>query len=192
MKKVAIYGGSFNPIHIGHLALANYICEWGWADEVWFLVSPQNPLKKNDELLSDKNRLQLVKEAIEEYSRFKVSDIEFHLSKPSYTIHTLKALKAQHPDLIFSLLIGADNWKIIDRWKEYKRIIEENEILIYPRAECPIEHSDLPENIHLIPAPILEISSTEIRQAFKKGKKPIYFLHSKVYKLIRERGWYQE
>lgn len=191
MKKIAIYGGSFNPIHIGHLALANYICEWGWADEVWFLVSPQNPLKKNNELLSDRNRLQLVKEAIKEYPRFKVSDIEFHLPKPSYTIDTMKVLKKQHPDLIFSLLIGADNWKIIDQWKEYERIIEENEILIYPRAECPIEHPDLAKNIHLIPAPTLEISSTEIRQAFKEGKNPIYFLHPKVYKLIKERNWYQ-
>lgn len=190
MKRVALYGGSFNPIHIGHLALANYVCEWEQVDEVWFLVTPQNPMKNSSELLPDQERLELVKLSIGEYPRFKASDFEFHLPKPSYTIHTMEALKKNYPDLLFSLLIGADNWRIIHRWKESERLIRENELFVYPRYGYEIEGGSLPPTVHSIKAPILEISSTEIRQAIKAGKDPAFFLHPEAYKAIKKRKLY--
>lgn len=192
MKRVALYGGSFNPIHIGHLALANYLCEWEEVDEVWFLVTPQNPLKKECELLPDRERLKLVEVSIKGYTRFKASDFEFHLPRPSYTIHTLEALKKAYPCISFSLLIGADNWKIIDRWKESERLVRENEIFVYPRYGCEIEVSSLPSTAHYIQAPLIEISSTGIRHALREGKEPVFFLHPNAYKIIKKKRFYQE
>ncbi|MGL5273329.1 MAG: nicotinate-nicotinamide nucleotide adenylyltransferase, partial [Phocaeicola sp.] len=117
--KTALFGGSFNPIHIGHLALANYLCEWGYVNELWFLVSPQNPLKANvNDLWDDHFRLKLVEAAIANYPKFKACDIEFQLPRPSYTIHTLRALSQQYPNHEFTLVIGADNWQLFPRWYE--------------------------------------------------------------------------
>lgn len=192
MKKVALYGGSFNPIHIGHLIIANYLCEWGFADEVWFLVSPQNPLKSEEELLPEAERLRLVKLAIQEYPRFKASDFEFHLTKPSYTIHTLDALKKAYPDHHFTLLMGADNWTHIHRWLDAERIIRENEVLIYPRPNHSIDSTTLPPTVQLIQAPLLEISSSAIRQALKEGKKPLFFLPLPVYYELNRKLFFRD
>lgn len=174
--KTGIFGGSFNPIHIGHLALANYVCEFCGLDELWFLVSPQNPLKAGQDLLPDELRLSWVEKAIEEYPKFKACDIEFRLSKPSYTIHTLDTLKQAYPNRDFYLLVGGDNWKMIDRWYEYKRLIRENHLLVYPRPESAIDTDTLPANVQIVQAPQMEISSTFIRQSLRAGKDIRFFL----------------
>lgn len=184
-KRIAIYGGSFNPIHIGHLALANYLCEWGEVDEVWFLISPQNPLKVIRDLLPEELRLDLVRAAIADYPRFKASDFEFHLPKPSFTYCTLKELKKEYPDFEFILLMGADNWLIIDQWRNYKEIIAENRILIYPRLGYSISESALPSTVRLIDAPVFEFSSSAIREALREGKDLRFFLPPSVYERLK-------
>ena len=183
-KRIGIYSGSFNPIHIGHLALANYLCEFEGLDEVWFLVTPHNPLKAQEGLMEDNLRLQLVKAAVAEYPRFRASDFEFHLPKPSYTIHTLEALKQKYPDMVFTLIVGADNWVCFDRWFEAKRIVDEFNLMIYPRPGYAVERESLPPHVTLVDAPNIEVSSTFIRQAMAEGRDVRYFLHPAVYRLL--------
>ena len=183
-KRIGIYSGSFNPIHIGHLALANYLCEFEGLDEVWFLVTPHNPLKAQEGLMEDNLRLQLVKAAVAEYPRFRASDFEFHLPKPSYTIHTLEALKQKYPDMVFTLIVGADNWVCFDRWFEAKRIVDEFSLMIYPRPGYAVERESLPLHVTLVDAPNIEVSSTFIRQAMAEGRDVRYFLHPAVYRLL--------
>lgn len=182
--KTGIFSGSFNPIHVGHMALANYLCEYEGLDEVWFLVSPQNPLKTQSELWSDELRLHLVKLAIGDYPHFRASDFEFHLPRPSYSVHTLEKLRQSYPEREFQLIIGADNWACFDRWFQPERIIAENQILIYPRPGFPIEKDKLPKTVRLVDSPLFEISSTFIRQALSEGKDIRYFLHPEVWKYI--------
>jgi|WetSurMetagenome_2_1015567.scaffolds.fasta_scaffold472126_2 nicotinate-nucleotide adenylyltransferase len=191
IKKVGLYFGSFNPIHIGHLALANYLCETNEVDEIWFVVSPLNPFKQNDRLLDDITRLRLVKLAIGDYPRFKASDVEFHLSEPSYTIHTLDALRRTYTEIQFSLIIGSDNWKGFHLWKEADRILNEIPILIYPRPGYPLSISELPTSVHLLlEAPIFGVSATFIRESLTQGKDIRYFLHPSVYEEIKCKGLY--
>ena len=163
--KTGIFSGSFNPVHIGHLALANYLCEYEGLDEIWFMVSPQNPLKAGTELWPDDLRLRLVELATEEYPRFRSSDFEFHLPRPSYSVHTLEKLHETYPERDFYLIIGSDNWARFDRWYQSGRIIKENRILIYPRPGFPVNENGLPETVRLVHSPTFEISSTFIRQA---------------------------
>ena len=176
MKNVGIFSGSFNPIHIGHLALANWICEYGGMDEVWFLVTPQNPLKEQNELLDDNLRYELVKEAVATYPRFKASNIEFSMPRPSYTIDTIDELKKQYPQYTFHLIMGADNWKNIHRWKESERLITECPILVYPRKGDAINISIEETNVHPISAPEIEVSSTFIRESIRDNKDIRFFL----------------
>lgn len=183
--KTGIFSGSFNPIHIGHLAMANYLCEYEGLDEIWFMVSPQNPLKTQTELWSDELRLKLVTLATEDYPRFRASDFEFHLPRPSYSVHTLEKLRKTYPDREFFFIIGADNWTHFERWYQYDRIIKENQILIYPRPGFPVNENGLPETVRLVDSPIFEISSTFIRQALNEGKDIRYFLHPKVWEYIK-------
>lgn len=182
--KTGIFGGSFNPIHMGHLILANYLCEFEDIDELWFMISPQNPLKQQADLLEDSKRLELVNIAIKDYPKFYASDFEFQLPRPSYTINTLDALKSAYPDRLFYLIIGADNWQYFPRWKDSRRLIDENRILVYPRPDIEIRETEFPPNVRLLDTPLLEISSTFIRQAIKEEKDIRYFLHPEVYQTI--------
>lgn len=186
--KTGIFGGSFNPIHIGHLALANYLCEYGGLDEIWFLVSPHNPLKEEADLWDDNLRLELVRLAVEGYPKFRASDFEFSLPRPSYTIHTLDALKAAYPERDFTLIIGADNWGRFPRWKASEELIARHRILIYPRPGYDVDAESLPEHAQLVDTPLLEISSTFIRESLAAGKDVRYFLHPKVYQQIEKSG----
>lgn len=183
--KTGIFSGSFNPIHIGHLALANYLCEYEGLDEIWFIVSPQNPLKAGTELWSDDLRLRLVELATEDYPRFRASDFEFHLPRPSYSVHTLEKLRESYPEREFYFIIGSDNWERFGRWYQSERIIKENQILIYPRPGYPVNESELPETVRLTDSPVFEISSTFIRQAIDEKKDIRYFLHPKVWEYIK-------
>jgi len=186
-KKVALYFGSFNPIHIGHLALANYIAEFADVDEVRFIVSPQNPFKRNEALLDDQIRLELVHAAIKGYGKFSVSDIEFHLSKPSYTYQTLTEFSKSEPECDFTLIMGGDNLEKFALWRNYEWILENHSILVYPR---PGYNNEIPKgwaHVSLINAPNLEISSTFIRESLHNGKDVRFFLPEAVYSEIKKR-----
>lgn len=183
--KVGLFFGSFNPIHIGHLILANYILEFSELNEVWFVVSPQNPFKEKKTLLNDYQRLHLARLAIEHYPNFKVSDIEFNLPKPSYTIDSLAYLKEKYPKNELTLILGEDNLHSLPKWKNYEKLINDFKLIIYPRIgsynnEKFIEHT----NIHRIDAPIIEISSTLIRQMIKENKNVRPMLTSEVFDYI--------
>lgn len=188
--KTGIFGGTFNPIHIGHLALANYICEFEALDELWFLVTPQNPLRQGSDFLDDDKRLELVKLAIEGYPKFVASDFEFHLPKPSYSCNTLDELKKAYPEREFVLIIGADNWLIFDKWRDYQRIIDENEIWIYPRPGSIVDKSTLPPSVKLTNVPEIDICSTFIRDGLKNRKDIRYFMHPAVYNKIKKEGFF--
>ena len=186
MKKTGIFGGSYNPIHIGHLALANYLCEYGDLDEIWFMVSPQNPFKAHSsDLWDDQLRLELVRLAVEEYPKFHASDFEFHLPRPSYMVNTLEKLREAHPDREFTLIIGADNWASFPRWKDADIIMANHPLIIYPRPDYEIDESTLPANVRLVNTPLLEVSSTFIRESLAQGKDVRYFLHPKVWERIQ-------
>lgn len=189
-QKTGIFSGSFNPIHIGHLALANYLCEFEGLDELWFMVSPQNPLKEQADLWPDELRLKLVQLSIQGYPKFRASDFEFHLPRPSYTIDTLDKLKATYPDREFILIIGSDNWTLFNQWREPERIVSENKLLIYPRPGFDIKKDELPETVRLVDSPTFEISSTFIRQALNEGKDVRYFLHPGTYKHLIDKDRY--
>ncbi len=181
-----IFSGSFNPIHIGHLALANYLCEYEGLDEVWFLVSPQNPLKQQTGLWPDNLRLQLVQRSISGDPRFRVSDFEFHLPRPSYTVYTLEKLKENYPDREFVLVIGSDNWLLFPQWKESGRILAENRLLVYPRPGYAVDESTLPATVRMAHSPAFDISSTFIRQALDEGKDVRHFMHPAAWQYLTE------
>ena len=188
MIKTGIFSGSFNPIHIGHLALANYLCEFEGLDEIWFMVSPQNPLKKQADLWPESFRYALVQKAIGGYAKFIASDFEFTLPKPSYTIHTLESLTESYPDRQFHLIIGSDNWKLFQRWYRADDIIANYHLMIYPRPGYPIQTESLigmPDTIQVSKAPVFDISSTFIRESLENGKDIRFFLHPEVYKAIQ-------
>ena len=168
-KKVGIFGGSFNPIHTGHIALAKSLCQQAGLDEVWLMVSPMNPFKKEaTDLLTDKLRLEMAEQAIADEPKLKACDYEFHMPKPSYTWHTLQALSQDFPHVSFTLLIGGDNWASFDKWFHHEDILSHCPIVVYPRKGCDI--GKVPSGVTIVETPLLNISSTEIRQRIKEGK----------------------
>lgn len=194
MKTVGLFFGSFNPIHIGHLILANYIIENSDLEEIWFVVSPQNPFKVKASLLEEYNRLEMVNQAVKNYPKMKASNIEFSLPKPSYTIDTLTYLKEKFPTTNFCLIMGEDNLQSLHKWKNYEKLLENHQIIVYPRVfnekkdeETYLQH----ENIHLINAPIIELSATEIRRMIKEGKNVRPMLPPEVFEYIDGSSFYK-
>ena len=168
--RIGIFGGSFNPIHVGHIAIARELLTLARLDEVWFLVSPLNPFKKAaTDLLDDDKRLLMAQWALRGETRLKASDYEFHLPKPSYTWNTLQHLKADYPDKQFVLIIGADNWLAFDRWARPDYILSHFDIAVYARPDCPIDAASLPPRVHLYNMGLFDISSTLIRSRIREG-----------------------
>lgn len=169
--KIGILGGSFNPIHTGHIQLAKQILAKAQLDEVWFMVSPLNPFKKSaPDLLDDHLRLQMARKALYGEPHLLASDYEFHLPKPSYTWSTLQHLSADYPSFRFSLIIGADNWLAFDRWAKPDFILSHYNIIVYPREGSPIDPATLPPNVTLVNTTLYPVSSTEIRQRMRRGE----------------------
>lgn len=167
---IGIYGGSFNPIHNAHIALAATICQEAGLDEVWFLVSPQNPLKSNAMLLDENLRYDLVRKALSGMPQLVASDYEFHLERPSFTWNTLCHLHHDYPQHQFSLIIGADNWALFSRWAHHQDILAHHSVIIYPRTGYPVDISQLPCNVRLINTPKIDITSTAIREMISRGE----------------------
>ena len=199
MKRIGIFGGSFNPIHLGHTALAAYICEQGLVDEVWLMVSPQNPLKRNLALLDEQERLAMARLAVAPYSMLQACDFEFTLPRPSYTYHTLQALRAAYPNCEFSLIIGEDNWQCFDRWYRGEDIARETPIIVYPRdAEGKLKLISAMHESSLSSGEggergfprLLPYSSTEIRQRIAAGQDASHMLHPDVAQYIKEKQHY--
>ncbi len=192
MKKTALYFGSFNPIHIGHLIIAEYVVENSDVDDLWFVISPSNPLKKKETLLNSAQRYYMAQIAIEDDPRFKVCDIEFKLPIPSYTAVTLAKLTELYPDHQFVILMGEDNLQNLHKWRNYEYILEHFEIMVYPRPGS--QGGDLKNHPHVtsINAPMMEISATQIRDAIKEGKKIHYLLPEKVQQYIDDMGVYRK
>lgn len=172
MQKIrtGIYGGSFNPIHNGHIAIANSMAELASLDEVWLVVSPQNPLKHSADLLADRLRLDMTRLALTPYPKLKACDYEFGLPRPSYMWHTLQSMSRDFPEREFTLLIGADNWAVFDRWFHADDIIANYPIAIYPRTGSPIDAASLPEGVRLYDTGLHDISSTEVRERIRSGE----------------------
>ena len=180
MRKIGIFSGSFNPIHIGHLALANWLCEYVDLEEIWFLVTPQSPLKDKVELIDYDLRFTMVKESIAGYPKFKASDFECTLPLPSYTIDTLRALRKTFPDGLFHLIIGADSWATFNQWKEAQALMTEFPILIYPRNKYEPTVPSFSPHIRIVDAPLVDISASFIRSAVKEGRDVRFFLPEAV------------
>ncbi len=188
--KAGLFFGSFNPIHNGHLIIAQAVLEFAKLDEVWFVVSPQNPFKKNKNLLHEFDRYDMVNLAIEDNDRFKVSDIEFNMPRPSYTIDTLTYLREKHPAYEFRLIIGGDNLSNFPKWKNNEKIIEEFGLIVYPR---PSEESNVKiqhPNISYIEAPLLDLSATYIRKCIKEHRSIRYLVPEKAAEFILSRKLY--
>lgn len=190
MIRTGIYGGSFNPIHNGHIALAKAFLRQAALDEVWFVVSPQNPFKVNDHLLDDRWRLRLTEEALQGETNLIASDYEFHLSKPSYMWHTLQHMSHDYPDRKFTLLIGGDNWTTFRRWYHADDILSHYSLAVYPRKDNPIDVATLPSNVQLIQAELLDISSTEIRQRIASRQDISQLVPPRVAELITSHRLY--
>ncbi|MFD0964544.1 nicotinate (nicotinamide) nucleotide adenylyltransferase [Pseudofulvibacter geojedonensis] len=192
--KVGLYFGTFNPIHVGHLAIANHLVENSDLDQLWMVVTPLSPFKKKSSLLANHHRLEMVYKATENYDKIKPSDIEFKLPEPNYTVHTLAHLEEKYPKYEFSLIMGEDNLKGFHKWKNYESILENYHIYVYPRiSEGVIEHrfKDHPK-ITRVNAPIMEISSTMIRNSIKEGKNIRPLLDSQVWQYIDEMNFYKK
>jgi nicotinate-nucleotide adenylyltransferase len=189
--KIGIFPGSFNPVHIGHLAIANFIAEYGEYDEIWFLITPQSPLKGKSELMNQELRLALLEKAIGDYPKFKTCTIEWDMPQPTYTINTLQKLRMTYPEYTFELIIGSDNWETFHRWKDYQLILKNFKTLIYPRlgtGRIFINHL----NVRMIKgAPKMEISSSFIRKAIRQGKDVRFYLPAGTYEDVLASGFFE-
>lgn len=201
--KIGLFFGTFNPIHVGHLIIANYMADNADLDQVWLVVSPQNPLKDKKTLLSEYHRLALVQVAVEDNDKLRVSDIEFKLPKPSYTVTTLAYLKEKYPQHQFALIMGEDNLRTFHKWKNHEEILRNHKLYIYPRAMTAPQETDFlsinkdedvlsHENIVLCnEVPVMKISSSFIRAAIKEGKDVRYLLTEPVFKYLDEMNFYK-
>ncbi|HLW15204.1 MAG TPA: nicotinate (nicotinamide) nucleotide adenylyltransferase [Flavobacteriaceae bacterium] len=205
-RQVGLYFGTFNPIHVGHVIIANHLVEYSDLDEIWFVVTPMSPHKTKDRILDNIDRYDMVKIAIEDYEKLHVSDIEFHLPKPNYTVTTLVHLEERHPNTHFSLIMGEDNLKSLHRWHNFETIIANYTILVYPRiAHGEIDESiaknvlkvpqpqgfkEFEANIQFVEAPIIELSSSFIRNAIKEGKNVLPMLDKNVWEWIDKNQFY--
>lgn len=190
--RTALFFGSFNPIHVGHLVIANHIAEFGGVDEVWFVVSPHNPHKEKSVLLPERARFDMVYRAVGDYSRFRVSDIEFKLPQPSYTIHTLTHLHEKFPGREFSLILGSDNLANFHKWKNADQILAKYPLIVYPRPGTPDEVYARYPNTRRVDAPQMDLSSTFIREAVKDGKDVRFFMPEAAWKLLVEMNYYRK
>ncbi len=190
-SKTGLLFGSFNPIHTGHLIIASYMAEYTDLDEVWFVVSPHNPLKEKSSLLPDHHRLTMVNLAIEDDARFRASGIEFKMPQPSYTIDTLTYLSEKHPRKEFVLIAGSDNLASFHRWKNYEELLGQYSIYIYPRPDTPATRFDDHPSVSFIGAPLMTISSSFIREGIREHKNMRHFLPEKVWKYIEEMHFYK-
>ena len=192
--KIGLYFGTFNPIHVGHLIIANFMVENSDLDEIWMVVTPHNPFKKKSSLLENHHRFELVYRATENYPKIKPSDIEFKLPQPNYTVHTLAHISDVYPDKEFCLIMGEDNLKSFHKWKNYETILEHHHIYVYPRiSEGKIEtRFDNHPKIHAVNAPIVEISSTMIRNGIKNKKNIQPLLTKEVFNYIDEMNFYRK
>lgn len=193
-QEIGLFFGTFNPIHIGHLAIANYIVEFTDIRELWFVVTPQSPWKKKSNLLPDRQRQHMIELAIEKHYKFKVSDIEFKMPKPNYTINTLTWLIDKYPTKKFSLIIGGDNLQHFKKWKNWEKILENHKVYVYKRKEY-IENVDNEllkfGEIEMLNAPIIEVSSSFIRDGVKNDKDLRFFVPPKTYKYIIDNNYFK-
>lgn len=202
--KIGLYFGTYNPIHVGHLIIANYMVDYTDLDKVWLVVSPQNPFKKRTTMLEDYHRLAIVRRAIEDNPKLHASDIEFNLPKPSYTTTTLAYLKEKYPEHEFCLIMGEDNLRSFHKWKNYEVILKNHDIFVYPRVLTTQEEeeniNDASQNnpltshpkIHICDAPVMKVSSSFIRDAIKSGKDVRYLLSEPVYSYVTEMNFYKK
>jgi nicotinate-nucleotide adenylyltransferase len=189
--KIGLLFGSFNPIHNGHLMIAGYMAEYTDLSQVWLIVSPHNPLKEKSTLLADNHRLAMANIAVEDDPRFRASNIEFHLPQPSYTIDTLTYISEKHPDKEFVLIAGSDNLPTFHKWKNYEQLLEFYQLYIYPRPAAGQTQFDNHPNIRFTAAPMIDISSSFIREGIKQGKNMRHFLPEKVWKYAEEMHFYK-
>ncbi len=194
MKKAGLFFGTFNPIHLGHLIIANHIAEYSDLSEVWMVVTPHNPHKKKASLLADHHRWQMVYRATENYPRIKPSNIEFSLPQPNYTVVTLAHLQENYPDYEFALIMGEDNLNHLHKWKNYEVILKNHHIYVYPRnsdSKTPSPFKELP-NIHYVSAPVMEISSTFIRKSMAEKKNVRPLMPPEAWKYADEMNFYKK
>ena len=190
--KIGLYFGTFNPIHVGHLIIANHLAENSNVDQVWMVVTPHNPHKQKNTLLNDYQRFEMVQLAVEDYSKIKASDIEFNLAQPNYTVNTLAHLQAKHPKHEFCLIMGEDNLNSLHKWKNYQTILDNYSIYVYPRITITAEKSEFEnhKNVYKINAPIVELSSTDIRESIKNKKNVQPMLPHKVWQYLDHNLFY--
>lgn len=189
--KIGLYFGSFNPVHVGHLIIANHILNETDIEKIWFVVSPHNPFKSESGLLNEYHRLHLVRLATEDDNRIKASDIEFGLPKPSYTINTLTYLKEKHPEHEFCVIMGSDSFQNFSKWKNYEVILKHYPIYVYRRPGFEVH--DLPGgDIRVLEAPLLQLSATHIRKYIREGKPVRYMIPDKVLEEIEKGGYYKK
>lgn len=191
--KIGLYFGTFNPIHVGHLIIANHMAEHSELEQIWMVVTPHNPLKQKNTLLDDYQRLHLVRLATEDYPKIKPSDIEFKLPQPNYTVNTLAHLMEKYPQHEFSLIMGEDNLKSLHKWKNYEYILQHHDIYIYPRVSEEAENQTLKDHprVHWIDAPIVEISSTFIRENIKNKMNIRPLLPHNVWEYVDHNNFYR-
>ena len=194
MKQIGLYFGTFNPIHVGHLTIANHLAENSDLDEVWFVVTPHSPFKKKSSLLDNHHRYEMVYRATEHYPKLRPSNIEFNLPQPNYTIDTLTYIQEEYPDYKFALIMGEDNLKSFHKWKNYELILENHNIYVYPRISEGKITSEFKDHssINRVEAPIMELSSTFIRKSIKDGKNVRPMLPENVWEYLDEMNFYKK